>query len=100
MKSKWLGLVFAAITITACEQAETPCEQTSAEVRGILQECGVRFEDYPANLGSPCTDTLQNIYGCYLDCYQEASCEAILFEDEAGYLAFNECRRSCLELTE
>ncbi len=91
-----MGVALAAVCVTACEQPDTPCETASAEVRAILEQCGVRFHDYPDDLGSPCTDVLSGIYDCYLDCYQEASCEAILYEDQEGFEVLDDCRADCL----
>jgi hypothetical protein len=96
VSSRWLVLAFAVSCVSACKQPETPCEQASAEVRQTLQECGVTFHEYPDGLGSPCTEQLRGIYDCYLECYQEASCEAILAEDQTGYEVFHDCRESCL----
>lgn len=87
---------FAVACVSACNQPDTPCEETSAEVRQILEECGVSFHDYPDDLGSPCTEQLRGIYDCYLECYREASCEAILSEDQVGLKALRACREDCL----
>ncbi len=96
MSSRWLAVSFAVACVSACSQPDTPCEQTSAEVREILEGCGVEFHEYPDDIGSPCTEQLRGIYGCYLECYQEASCEAILSEDQAGLEVLRACREDCL----
>ena len=96
MRNRHWPLLIAAAYLVACDRSDSACEQTSAEVRTILEHCGVKFHDYPEGLGSPCTEELRGIYSCYLGCYQDASCEAILLEDEAGFEAFHDCREACL----
>ncbi len=99
MRPKWLGLAVAVTFITGCEQKlDTPCERLAADARGILEDCGVTFHDYPDDLGTPCTDGAREVHECLLSCYENASCEAVLGEDEAGLEAFVDCTIACAAL--
>lgn len=96
MNTKWRGFAVAVAVITGCEQRlDTPCERLAAEARGILEDCGVTFHDYPDDLGTPCTESAIAAHECLLSCYKDASCEAILFEDEAASDALVVCTIAC-----
>ena len=96
MNTKWFGLAVAVTFVTGCEQkGDTSCERLAAEARGILEACGVTFHDYPDNLGTPCTDSVREVQECLLACYENASCEVILGDDEPAFEAFIACTVAC-----
>lgn len=92
-----LGLILTLGWTTSCApQRDTPCEKIADEVRGILEACGVTFQDYNDELGSQCTAELEDSYDCLLLCYRDASCEAIELEDPAGHEVFDDCTSACV----
>jgi len=97
MKSLSILLGLLVGLVIGCHQRSTRCEQIADEVRGMLQDCGVTFENYDDELGDQCTERLEAVYECYLTCYQNASCEAVFGSDYTDNKLLHDCTIDCVQ---
>lgn len=76
---------------TCQDLAQSPCEDLSATIQGLYEECGLAPPDLPAD----CTAAAQTELECKVGCQAEPSCHVLTGEDAEGKATFDACYSAC-----
>ena len=87
-----LGLLASALS--ACSDEQSSCDRLVAAMADRREECGAPRGQDEWTLGG-CDGQYVMEESCRLNCWENASCEAIRGEDQAGATALRSCVDGC-----